>query len=231
VQVFVNGLAAPVLYVSQNQISAWIPYEISGAEYATFQVAVNNSKSNTVTGYARNSAPGIYTLAETGLGQGAILHADYSAVNDTSPARPGETVLLFMNGLGTVTPAVVNGAAASSKPLSYSDEYNVGRILVQLGDAVQPSALANVVFAGLTPGLAGLYQVNFTLPTSGLPNGDVYVYFLPTRAVTRWRQSLCRDFRNPPRRSIPAAGLYYPAGGDPRQKLCTTVYVPAGVIL
>ena len=217
-QVFVNGVAAPVLYVSQNQISAWIPHEISGAEYATFQVAVNNSKSNRVTGYARNSAPGIYTLAETGLGQGAILHADYSAVNDTSPARPGETVLLFMNGLGTVTPAVADGAAASSNRLNYSDEYNVGRILVQLGDMVQPMALANVVFAGLTPGLAGLYQVNFTLPTSGLPNGDVYVYFfaneggniMATMAVSGFPQS--------------AAQVY-------RQKLCTTVYGPAGVIL
>jgi uncharacterized protein (TIGR03437 family) len=200
VQVFVNGLASPVLYVSPNQVSAWIPYEISGDAFATFQVEVNGSKSNTVTVYADNSAPGIYTLAETGLGAGAILHADYSIVNDASPAVPGETVLLFMDGLGTVTPTVADGAAASGTNLSYSDEYNAGLILVDLDDGVDALAPADVSFAGLAPGLAWLYQVNFTLPTSGLENGDVYVYFetneasneMATIAVSGFPQSDAR---------------------------------------
>ena len=88
------------------------------AEYfATFQVEVNGSKSNSVTVYVDNSAPGIYTLAENGIGSGAILHADYSLVNDSSPAVPGETVLLFMNGLGTVTPAVGDGVAGIQQPV------------------------------------------------------------------------------------------------------------------
>lgn len=182
VQVFVNGMAAPVDYVSQNQISAWIPYEISGDYFATFQVSVNGSKSNTVTVYVDNSAPGIYTLPEDGLGAGAILHADYSVVTDSSPAVPGETVLLFMDGLGTVTPEVADGAAASSSPLSYSDEYNAGAILVYLDDGVDTPAQADISFAGLAPGLAWLYQVNFTLPTSGLANGDVNIYFQTNEA-------------------------------------------------
>ena len=92
VQVLVNGQAAPVYLVSQNQISALIPYEIAGESFATFQVAVNGSKSNPVTVYVDNSAPGIYTLTENGIGAGAILHADYSEVTDSSPAKPGETV-------------------------------------------------------------------------------------------------------------------------------------------
>ena len=178
VQVSVNGHAAPVLYVSPNQISAWIPYEISGEYFATFQVVVNGSKSNTVTVYVANSSPGIYTLTENGIGSGAILHANYTEVNDSSPAVPGETVLLFMNGLGTVTPQVGDGAAASSNPLSYSDEYNAATILVYLDDRVDPPAQANVTFAGLAPGFAGLYQVNFTLPAAGaLANGDVFIAF------------------------------------------------------
>ncbi|HXM44177.1 MAG TPA: hypothetical protein VN924_23275 [Bryobacteraceae bacterium] len=177
VQVFVNGLAAPVYAVSSGVISAWIPYEISGDYFATFQVVVNGSKSNTVTVYADNSSPGIYTLNESGIGPGAILHADYSVVNDGNPAVPGETVLLFMNGLGTVTPSVGDGVAASGTTLSYSNEYEAGDIYVELNDGVDPVAEANVLFAGLAPGLAGLYQVNFTVPTSGLANGDVYIAF------------------------------------------------------
>ena len=102
------------MLVSQNQISALIPYEVAGDLFATFQVVVNGSKSNLVTVYVDNSAPGIYTLSQNGIGAGAILHSDYSPVSASSPAKAGETVLLFMNGLGTVTPQLGDGVAAPS---------------------------------------------------------------------------------------------------------------------
>ena len=188
VQVLVNGQAAPILSVSSSQISAFIPYEASitssgaPAYFATFQAVVNESKSNTVTVYLDNSSPGIYTLPETGLGAGAILHSDYSLVNDSSPAKPGETVLLYMNGLGTVTPQVADGAAASGNPLSYADEYNNGyiSILMDDGSGNYPPATLTGAYLGafLAPGFAGLYQVNFTLPSAlSLANGEVYLAF------------------------------------------------------
>jgi uncharacterized protein (TIGR03437 family) len=183
VQVLVNGQAAPVLFVSPSQISAWIPYEVAGEYFATFQVVVNDSQSNSVTVYVDNSAPGIYTLSENGIGAGAILHADYSLVNDSSPAAPGETVLLFMNGLGSVTPTVSDGAAAPSDTLINADE--TSNILIYLDDGVDNPTQANVLFAGLAPGLVGLYQVNFTVPSSGLTNGDVYIDFNTLEALTQ----------------------------------------------
>ncbi len=146
VQVLVNGQAAPIYFVSPNQISTLIPYEVSGEYFATFQVVVNGSKSNAVTVYVDNTSPGIYTLPENGIGPGAILHADYIEVTDSDPAVPGETVLLFMNGLGTVTPPVDDGAAASGVTLSKSDEYP--DITVYLDDGVDTLASANVAFAG-----------------------------------------------------------------------------------
>jgi uncharacterized protein (TIGR03437 family) len=170
VQVFVNGLAAPVYAVGKNQISAFIPYGVSGDYFATFQVQVNGVKSNPVTVYLDNTAPGIYTLAQNGIGAGAILHTDYSGVTASSPAKPGETVLMFLTGLGPVTPEVADGAAAPSSPLSNSVEAADTLLFV---DGVE----ANVLFAGLSPGLAGLYQVNFTVPSSGLTNGDASIAF------------------------------------------------------
>jgi uncharacterized protein (TIGR03437 family) len=181
VQVFVNGIAAPIELVSQNQISALIPYEISGDFFATFQVEVNDKKSNTVTVYAGNSAPGIYTLNESGVGAGAILHSDYSLVTAQSPAAAGETVFLYMTGLGTVTPQLADGVAAPDTPFSVSDEE--ADTFVVLDDGVDPEALANVLFAGLAPGFAGLYQINFTLPSSGLANGDVLILFSDNEAL------------------------------------------------
>jgi uncharacterized protein (TIGR03437 family) len=178
VQVFVNGTAAPVYSVSLNQISALIPYETSGDFFATFQVEINGSKSNMVTVYLDNSAPGIYTTAESGIGEGSILHSDYSEVSASSPAVPNETVQMFLTGLGPVTPQVADGAAAPSSPLSISDE--TAQTFVYLGDNF---ATAQISFAGLAPGFAGLYQVNFTVPGSGLTNGDNNIVLITTEAL------------------------------------------------
>jgi uncharacterized protein (TIGR03437 family) len=170
--------------VSKNQISALIPYEVSGEYFATFQVVVNGTKSNQVTVYVDNTAPGIYTLTEDGIGAGAVLHSDYSEVSDKNPAKPGETLLLFMNGLGSVTPQVADGVAAPSRPVSVSDEEEDG-VFVFLEDGAGNQAYPNVTFAGLAPGFAGLYQVNFTLPTTGLDNGVVAIVFETIEALNQ----------------------------------------------
>jgi uncharacterized protein (TIGR03437 family) len=179
VQVLVNGQAAPVYLVSKNQITALIPYEIVGEFFATFQVVVNGSTSNSVTVYVDNTTPGIYTLTQDGMGEAAILHSDQSPVSDSNPAKPDETVIMFMNGLGPVTPQVADGAAASSNPVSVSLE--ASGIFVGLDDG-QNLTSATVSFAGLAPGFAGLYQVNFTLPHDGVANGDVFVVFATIEA-------------------------------------------------
>jgi uncharacterized protein (TIGR03437 family) len=172
VQVLVNGQAAPVYQVSKSQISALIPYEVLGDSFATFQVVVNGAKSNTVTVYVDNSAPGVYTLLENGIGAGAILHSDFTEVNATKPAMPGDAVIIFLNGLGPVTPQVADGAAAPDNPLSNSVE--AADIAVYLDDGVNFQQ-GQVLFAGLAPGFAGLYQVNFIVPQNGLSNGDARV--------------------------------------------------------
>jgi uncharacterized protein (TIGR03437 family) len=181
VQVLVNGQAAPVYLVSKNQISALIPYEVAGEYFATFQVTVNGSMSNSVTVYVDNTAPGIYTLTQDGMGEAAILHADGAGVSDSNPAKPGETVIMFMDGLGPVTPQVADGTAAPSSPISKSLEAPNTQLAVFLDDG-QDFPEATVSFAGLAPGFAGLYQVNFALPSTGLDNGDVFVAFATIEA-------------------------------------------------
>jgi uncharacterized protein (TIGR03437 family) len=175
VQVLVNGQPAPIDFVSETQISTLIPYEIVGDSFVTFQVVIGGSKSNPVTVYAGNTAPGIYTLTENGIGAGAILHANFTAVTTSSPAQPGETVVMFMSGLGPVTPGVGDGAAAPASPVSQSVEsVDIG---IFLGDPSNGFLEANVSFAGLAPFFAGLYQVNFSVPQDGLTNGDNTIAF------------------------------------------------------
>ncbi len=164
VQVTVNGRTAPLFFVSPGQINALVP-SVTVEKYAKIQV-INGASSNVVTVYTNNTAPGAFTLTASGVGPVAALHANFTLVNSANPAKPGETILLFVAGLGTVTPAVPDGFAAPSTPLSTVTDPN---LQVFFG-----SVQGAITFAGLAPGFAGLYQINVTIP-AGTPAGDQLV--------------------------------------------------------
>jgi uncharacterized protein (TIGR03437 family) len=158
VQVTVNGLPAPVQFVSPGQISAIVPYA-SGSSVARIQVINNNVASNAVTTFLNLTAPGVFTVPPGGVGYGAVLHADYSLVTPQKPAQVGETVSVYLTGLGTTDPLVSDGAAGV-----FSQTTNT--IAVDIGGLA-----ATTSYVGLAPQLAGLYQINFTVPT-GVTAGD-----------------------------------------------------------
>jgi len=184
VKVTVNGRPAPLSYVSPTQINLQVPFATS-EPYATLQVANGDAISNQVTLYTKRSAPGVFTLTNNGgafppgIGPAAVLHADYSLVTADSPAKPGETLQLYVTGLGTVTPPVADGAAAPSNPLSMVDD----NVFIDIFDQNFVDTSANVTFAGLAPGYAGLYQINFTVP-SGVASGIAYVDVSTSEAYT-----------------------------------------------
>jgi uncharacterized protein (TIGR03437 family) len=163
VQVMVNGRQAPIYVVSPTQISAVIPFETSEV-IASIQVVNNNVPSNTVSSFVNLTAPGVFTNPAGGLGSAAALHADYSLVSASSPAQIGETIAVYLTGLGAVTPTVSDGTPGPSSP-PYSMATNTINVYV---DNVQ----ATTTFVGLAPALIGLYQINFAVP-SGVSNGYV----------------------------------------------------------
>jgi uncharacterized protein (TIGR03437 family) len=157
VTVTVNGLAMPLQYVSPTQISGVVPYSTpTDDSFLNVQVNNGNTPSNVVQVYSGDASPGIFTVPPGGIGNGAILHADYSVVTSAKPAKVGEPVLIYLSGLGPTTPPVAAGAAAPTNPLS---QVPLNDIAVNIDN--QP---ATVQYAGLAPGLAGLYQLNVTIP-------------------------------------------------------------------
>jgi uncharacterized protein (TIGR03437 family) len=157
--------------VSPTQVSFLVPYEVS-TSLASIQLingGANGGTSNTVTLPVNLTTPGLFTFQQNGLGPPDAEHADYSLVNSASPAQPGETILLFVTGLGAVNPLVPDGAAGPSTTLSVANN-TISAYFENDTDYEQ----ATVVYAGLAPGEGGLYQVNVTVP-GDLTSGNYYV--------------------------------------------------------
>ncbi len=154
VSVSINNKPVPLYFVSPGQLNVLVPFATTGPT-ATIVVQNNGVNSNTVTVPVAATSPGIYSLDQSGSGGGAILHADYSLVSPAKPAVAGETVLVFLTGLGAVTPSLSDGTAGTAGTLYRADT----DLVVYVGG--QP---ATVLFKGQAPGFPGLYQLNVTLP-------------------------------------------------------------------
>ena len=161
VQVMINGVAAPIYYVAPTQISVIVPYELNSG-IAQVQVITDGNASNTVTTFTNVTSPGVFSEPTGGLGYGAVLHQDGSLVNTASPAQSGETVSVFVTGLGAVSPTITDGDAGPSGTLSKTTNTIAAYV---------SGTSATVTYSGLAPLLAGLYQVNVTIPT-GLTASD-----------------------------------------------------------
>jgi hypothetical protein len=77
------------------------------------------------------------------------------------PARPDEILLFFMTGLGPVNPPVKSGQPAPTSPLSYTE-----LPLFCQWNSPEHGPFADVQFAGLSPGEAGVYQANVLVPSN-----------------------------------------------------------------
>jgi uncharacterized protein (TIGR03437 family) len=164
VKVLINNIPAPIVYAQANQIAVVVPFEVTqpNVTVAQFQVINNGQSSNVVTEFVNLTTPGVFTQDENGFSDAAALHANGTPVTSSSPAQAGETVQLFMSGLGAVFPSILDGVGAPTTPLSTTSNTFMADI---------NGTTATVAFQGLAPGFAGLYQVNIQIP-SGLTAGD-----------------------------------------------------------
>ena len=152
--VSVNGIAAPVSFASATQLNILVPYGVTGSS-ATIQATYNEAKSNQVIVPLAAAAPGVFSSDGSGTGLGAVRHSDGTAVNSSNPAKRGETIVVYLTGLGAVATSVADGAAATGQ-----DSANV-KTAVYIGETT-----GTIVYAGLAPGFPGLYQINVTVPTA-----------------------------------------------------------------
>ena len=153
----VNGLPAPILYASPTQLNAQIPYEASPGP-ASVIVSADASILPPVQLTIQTYAPGLFVA---GPNRAVVQNQDGTTNGPHLPAAPGTVVTAYLTGQGPLNVPIPTGAAAPSNPPIGV----IAPVSAQVG-----GQNAEATFAGMAPGMVGVFQVNLRIPT--LAPGD-----------------------------------------------------------
>jgi len=179
----INGIPAPLFYVSPAQINFQVPWELLGQSQAWITVTLAGVTSAAQAIKVAAFAPGLFAVNSQGTGQGAVLIAATGEIatplgsiagRTTRPVQRGEYLSIYCTGLGPVANQPVNGAASSASPLPTT----MNTPTVTIGGVT-----ATVSFSGLAPGFVALYQVNVRVPDNA-PTGNAVSVVLTIGGAT-----------------------------------------------
>lgn len=174
----VGSARAPFFFVSERQLNVQVP---SIADRGTISVRViqncgqpNELQSNGETLTIQAMAPEFFFFKQNPDGKNpiaalnAITNDRIGATNliagvTFAPAKPDDILTLFSTGLGATNSPVQAGVLPSGAAST------VEPVTVTIG-----SLNAEVLYAGVAPGFAGLYQINIKIPRA-TPDGDLAV--------------------------------------------------------
>ncbi|MDP9171748.1 MAG: TIGR03118 family protein [Acidobacteriota bacterium] len=168
VSVTIDGKPAYVYFVSPNQIDVIAPPDSTTG--AVPVVVTNNNVPSVASAVQLNAAApaffaaGKYVVATHANGS---LVGPVNVLPGSTPAKPGETIVVYGTGFGATNPAVDGLVVTSAAALATPPAVKVG------------GSTAAVAFAGLSS--AGLDQINLTIPT--LPAGTTGTVDLPIVAT------------------------------------------------
>jgi uncharacterized protein (TIGR03437 family) len=161
-QVTIGGVPVPLLYASSGQINGFVPQEIGPSNSYPLVVIPGVGSPATIMVMVQELQPGIYTVDQSGSGAGIVTNAlTGQLISAANPAHASDYLSIYCTGLGPlVGPSgqlePTDGAAA---PTTMAFQ-TIAKVTATIGGVDAP-----VLFSGLTPGFAGLYQVNVQVPT------------------------------------------------------------------
>ena len=155
IRVLFNGIPAPLLYVSDTQIGAVVPYEVTEEQFVQVQLERDGSRWFPVRVPLLIAKPAVFSQTMTGQGPGVVVNQDGSINSPSNPAGKGSTISIYATGSGQTSPPG-----------------ETGRIAVQTGgEPLLPVRVfmggveAEVTYAGGTPGaVAGVLKIDARVP-------------------------------------------------------------------
>jgi uncharacterized protein (TIGR03437 family) len=156
--VTLNNIALPLFMVSPTQINAQIPPSFATGTTPLIVRSVTRQTASAAQNIAVSKyAPAVIVSVD---GQVALFHANGKYVTKDDGANRDEPLTMYAVGLGNPTSGRVNsGTPSPASPLAEVDGVQVffGRT-----DFVQSEVIVD--WAGLSPGLIGVYQMNLRVP-------------------------------------------------------------------
>ena len=177
--VTINGVASPLIMVSDGQISAQVPWEVIPGP-ATVTVARGNAFSNQFNVQVNQFAPALFNIQLGGL-QAIAINGDGSMAAPTGflgginahPATAGDTLTFYATGLGPVNGTLADGTLPPDTTYTTATPP-----IVNIGGMP-----ATVSWAGASPQYFGVYQLNVMVP-GGAPTGPAVPVQLQIGGVT-----------------------------------------------
>jgi uncharacterized protein (TIGR03437 family) len=159
-KVTIGGTAAPLVYVSANQINAQAPVELA----AGVQTVVVDNGGGPSTAFSVNvaaTAPAIFFYPVAAV----LKNANFTLVSSGNPAHAGDVLLVYATGLGQTTPGLRTGVLTGGDSLA-----RTAAVTATIGG--KP---ATVAYSIASPGFAGLYQVAVTVPAGVSGNAALQI--------------------------------------------------------
>jgi len=168
-----GGYDVPLFYADGGQVNAQVPFELTPG-VVTLVVTGKDAAGAPGSVTIVNAQPGVFTVSQSGTGQGVVLDGLNNLVDSSHAVKAGEAVVIYATGLGATSPAVATGQSAPAvPPLALVTT----PVKVTIGGVE-----AAVEFAGLAPGFVGLYQVNARVP-AGVTAGNAVALVLTQNGV------------------------------------------------
>jgi uncharacterized protein (TIGR03437 family) len=150
-------------FVSPTVVQIQVPWELQGQSSAQMKVVLDGGLFGNVVSVPLNDyAPQLFT---NGNNIADALDTSYNLISTSNPAKRGQTIFLYANGLGPV-----NNQPASGHPALDATSTTKQQVTVSFGGQT-----ATASFAGLAPGFPGLYQINVAVPQGVTPGNAVPV--------------------------------------------------------
>lgn len=155
VRVLFDGIAAPLVYVSEKAVTAVVPYGVEGRSRTDVQIEYEGHRSITFPVSVIAVSPAFFTSNASGKGQVAAFNEDGTVNSATSPARAGSVIATYATGFGRLDPPALDGQI-SAPPLGQP----VLPVSAEIGGIA-----TQALYAGAAPGLvSGAIQVNLRVP-------------------------------------------------------------------